>query len=147
MNWYHFLHLCTLLQIICCVSAELLLLLLIMSFVDDDMLLLASNISVRHRYALTAKDNKRSRAYLSCKKINTLMITWYQSLRRSYWIQRFLKALIFLALSDIIQKYLPKFSKERDMQLQFFVNSINFKTHKLGCLSYYTILYYYSISL
>ena len=58
----------SLLQIICCVSAELLLLLLIMIFVDDDMLLLASNISVRHRYALTAKDNKRSRAYLSCKK-------------------------------------------------------------------------------
>ena len=86
-----------------------------MIFVDDDMLLLASNISVRHRYALTAKDNKRSRAYLSCKKINTLMITWYQSLRRSYWIQRFLKALILLALSDIIQKYLPKFSQERDM--------------------------------
>ena len=28
-----------------------------------------SNISCwRHRYALTAKDNKRSRAYLSCKK-------------------------------------------------------------------------------
>ena len=102
-------------QIIRCVSAELLLLLLIMIFVDDHILLLASNISVRHRSAPTARDNKRSRAYLSCKKINTLMITWYQSLRRSYWIQRFLKALIFLALSDIIQKYLPKFSQERDM--------------------------------
>ena len=94
----------SLLQIICCVSAELLLLLLIMIFVDDDMLLLASNTSVRHRYALTAKDNN-AHVHIFHVKINMLMVTLYQSFRPCYFIQRFLKALIFLPSSDINWKY------------------------------------------